>query len=714
MPKVRTTKQTPLDPSQSTQSAPIHPDPGATASASTDVVATSAQLSGLAIRPPRPVRASRTNAPASSSANARDVSAALFAPTPASQGPDPFEVLTNALSRLELFNHLATNVAPTDPADTKVLEARLRPGASAIKSARQGLQALAELKMRQRLPLDQVEYHESKLVSHLARAAALNYDLCRKIIKEKMAKELGYVQTEGVAMVALPREAILLQQPESWLALRAHLLDAIAALEEVCRRIKSPMTDQAPPDWLKGQLQLIMATIGSCHAVMQTVRGVIFEIHSKKLCVQASDCGLPQVLDRLREIAKVGSYMDAELGEALEELMNVHLERLSSTEHSLTPERLAMHKSLIAEYAEIRDRVGMQLCVDAAALIEEGNHSRDHLWPTMLELATALSDQRQALLDLCQFAVHDRQLIGAAKAPTEQASASVTPRLSITTPGESSKSRKVRNETPGASSSTAVPARLANDDRSAAQKQSDEVLRGTPLELSLVAELGGDFIKIAKHLGKDTTNVERLIGDARHDAATAFDFARTSMQSWFGSKERLLQLRSKLPRRDQRIAQLDTRLRLLQTIEHDFDQREADALKTDPQPRAPHLQRLLALKGLARVATPNRLPSEGDRGNRGRLFEVRIDHTPQSNGNLPAPWFVHLHTENLVTPAALRSLPYKDFTAVHLKTAREVNLGSRWEEVMRALGNTDAKVHRATIGVKLLGQLWAAGSGGQR
>ncbi|UKE49399.1 outer protein P [Xanthomonas translucens] len=714
MPKVRTTKQTPLDPSQSTQSAPIPPDPGATASASTDVVATSAQLSGLAIRPPRPVRASRINAPAASSANARDVSAALFAPTPALQGPDPFEVLTKALSRLELFNHLATNVASTDPADTKVLEARLRSGASAIKSARQGLQALAELKLQERMPLPEVEYYESRLVLNLGQAAALNKGSCENMIDEKMEKELGYVHTGRCAMVALPSEAILLQQPESWLALRAYLLDAIAALEEVCRRIKSPMTDQAPPESLKAQLPIIKATIGGCHEQMQTVRGMLVEIHSKKLLEQASHCGLPQVLDRLRELEEVDSYMHAEVGEALLGLINVHLERLSATEHSLTPEELAMYKGLVIEYAEIRGRAGMQLCVDAAALIEEGNHSRDHLWPTMLELAKALTDQRQAFLDLCQFAVQDRQLIGAAKAPAEQASASVTPRLAITTSGESAKSRKVRKETPAASSSTAVPARLANDDRSAAQKQSDEVLRGTPLEPSLVVELGGDFIKIAKRLGKDTTNVERLIGDARHDAATAFDFARTSMQSWFGSRERLLQLRSKLPRRDQRIAQLDTRLRLLQTIEHDFDRREADALKTDPQPRAPHLERLLAMNELARVTAPNRLPSEGDRGNRGKLFEVLIEHTPQSNGNLPASWFVHLHTEKPVTAAALRSLPYKDFTAVHLKTAREVNLGSRWEEVMRALGHTDAKVHRATIGSKLLGQLWAAGSEGQR
>ncbi|NEL65553.1 MAG: outer protein P, partial [Xanthomonas perforans] len=112
-----------------------------------------------------------------------------------------------------------------------------------------------------------------------------------------------------------------------------------------------------------------------------------------------------------------------------------------------------------------------------------------------------------------------------------------------------------------------------------------------------------------------------------------------------------------------------------------------------------------AMNGLARVTAPNRLRSEDDIGDRGRLFEVRIEHTPQSNGNIPRPWFVHVHAKRPVTPDALRALDYKDLAAVHLKTEREVNLGARWEEMMRALGNTEAKVHRATIGSKLLGQL---------
>lgn len=638
--------------------------------------------------------------------------AALFAAPSVPQGPDPFEVLSKASSRLKRFNDLAQNLVPTEPSDIRALEARLRSGTSAIESARQALQALAELSIQKRMPVDNIEEHENFLVPHFAVAASLHYGACQKMIDQKMATELGHVATQRVEMVVLSADAIRLQQPEPWLALRGHLLNALAAMEEVCQRIKSPMTRQGPRDSLKVNLPVVRAMMGSCHERMQTVRGMLVEIHSRRLADEACNCGLPQVLDGLRELEEVEDLGHAEVGEALRHVIQVHIERLSSTEHSLTPQMLAMYKQVLVEYAELRGRAATQLCVDAAALIEDGGRATDHLWPTMLDLAQALADQRQAILDVCDFAIQDRQLIGAAAATPEQAPASSTPSVPTTTAGKSSRSHKAPTRTPDASSSAAAPAaRRVIDERSAAQKQADEILRGTRLESLPVAELGGDFIALAKRLGKDTTDVERLIGDSRHDAATAFDFARTCMQGWFGSSERLLQLKSKLRAGDGRIEQLDTRLRLLQRIEDAFERREADALKTDPQPRAPHLERLLAMNGVARVTAPIRLGSESDRG---RLFEVRIEHAPQSNGDIPAPWFVHVHTEKPVTPAKLRALHYKDLAAVHLKTAREVNLGARWEEMMRALGNTEAKVHRATIGSKLLGQLWAAGSGGQQ
>ncbi|ASL00071.1 type III secretion system effector XopP [Xanthomonas citri] len=714
MPRVRATNQTSSDPAQSAQPAAPPQDAATNASVPDDRVAPSAQLSGLAIRPRRAVRASRANIPGTSSANARDVRAALFGAPSVPQAPDPFEVLNNASSTLIRFNDWAQTIGRTDTKDIGALETRVGTGKSAIESARQGLQALSELKIQRRISSPDIEAHEDGLVSSLGQAAAMTYVACEQLIDQKLAQELGATLTDSSGLAQFDVQAIRLVQPEPWRALRIHLLDVIAALEEVSRRIKSPMTNRAPSDSQKGLLPIIRMTMGSCYMRMQAVRALLSEIYARRLSDQASNCDLPQVMDRLNALEEIDRSMGAEVEQALTEVTNIHVERYFSTEHSLTPEMLAMYKNVLIEYAELRGRAATQLCMNAAALIEEGGHARDRLWPTMLDLAQALTDQRQAIIDLCQFAVQDRQLIGAAAPSPEQAPASVTPSVPIRTAGKSSRSRKARKRTPAASSSAAVPAPQAIDARSAAQKQADEVLRAAPLESLPVAELGGDFIALARRLGKDTTDVERLIGDSRHDAATAFDFARTRMQGWFGSSERLLQLKSKLRAGDGRIAQLDTRLRLLQRIEHEFERREADALKTDPQPRAPHLERLLAMHGLARVTAPNRRPSEGDRGDRGRLFEVRIDHTPQSNGDIPAPWFVHVHTEQPVTPAGLRALHYRDLAAVHLKTAREVNLGPRWEEMMRALGNTEAKVHRATIGSKLLGQLWALGSGGQQ
>ncbi|MET3147358.1 hypothetical protein K9838_06200 [Xanthomonas phaseoli pv. manihotis] len=48
---------------------------------------------------------------------------------------------------------------------------------------------------------------------------------------------------------------------------------------------------------LKDNLPIVRAMMGSCHERMQTVRGVLVEIDSRKLADAASDCGLLPVLD---------------------------------------------------------------------------------------------------------------------------------------------------------------------------------------------------------------------------------------------------------------------------------------------------------------------------------------------------------------------------------------------------------------------------------
>ncbi|KFA17108.1 hypothetical protein KWU_0122015 [Xanthomonas vasicola pv. musacearum NCPPB 4394] len=89
---------------------------------------------------------------------------------------------------MQLFNHLATNVAPTGVADTRSLEARLRSGASAIASARQGLQALSELEIQRRMSCSDIEAHEDRLVSSLGQAAAMNYLSCQRMIDHKLTR----------------------------------------------------------------------------------------------------------------------------------------------------------------------------------------------------------------------------------------------------------------------------------------------------------------------------------------------------------------------------------------------------------------------------------------------------------------------------------------------------------------------------------------------
>ncbi|AZR22078.1 hypothetical protein NX81_006725 [Xanthomonas vasicola] len=88
VPRVRATNQTPVDPAQSAQPAAPPQDASTNASVPDDLVAPSAQFSGLAIRAPRPASASRASAPAASSANTRGVRALPFNPAPVSGRPD--------------------------------------------------------------------------------------------------------------------------------------------------------------------------------------------------------------------------------------------------------------------------------------------------------------------------------------------------------------------------------------------------------------------------------------------------------------------------------------------------------------------------------------------------------------------------------------------------------------------------------------------------
>ncbi|KGR53462.1 outer protein P, partial [Xanthomonas vasicola] len=117
----------------------------------------------------------------------------------------------------------------TDTKDIGALETRIGTGKSAIVSARRGLQALSELKIQRCISSADIEAHEDRLVSSLGQAAAMNYLSCQRMIDHKLTREMGSALAQSSHYARFNVQAIRLQQPESWHALRTHLLDVIAA-----------------------------------------------------------------------------------------------------------------------------------------------------------------------------------------------------------------------------------------------------------------------------------------------------------------------------------------------------------------------------------------------------------------------------------------------------------------------------------------------------
>ncbi len=643
--------------------------------------------------------------------------------------------LVSALNQLELSDALSDEIAQKtkdlyksrekavffhekifDPEQDTDSEKKLAPAdklkfiANAIQSARQGLHAFAYLNARGCLLKQSSSELEVDLLTLLGRAATVGYKTWDELLEKKWTSDLRATSTSLHRHVhdmrSITREAIAGQQPEEWRGYLQEIDKYRATMDEFVNYVKAPGTQQITRDNIKSVLPVVKTHLGSCYQSMQEIRGMLIEIYTLKLegqVASAESNGMHALKPRMDELRKAQHYLGEARSEAFEVLnhaiLNHAIPLLIGAE--VTPQVLEKHMAVMEDYAEHHGRIGSRLCLDVAAFIEDDKD--EATWRTMLDLAQALTDYRQSLLDLC------RSASGGGRPAEPQPATALEEQPAPSAPGPARKPRKSRGNRATAEPSTAPASPAApGDTRTPAQKQADTLLKSVALEPAMVHELGADFIQIAKRLGKDTGNVEKMLRDADQDAASGFDFVRASVQGWFGSSEQLRQAKTKLPADDPRIGALSERLQVLQLIEQRVRTHEVDALKCDTQPRSVHLARLLAMNEIARVAAPIRLPSDADIADRGTLFEVRIDHKPLSDGQCPAPWFVHLHTAAPVPANALASLNYKAFAAVHLKTAKEKNLGKRWETLMQALGHTDAKVHRATIGSEVLGTLLQA------
>jgi hypothetical protein len=288
----------------------------------------------------------------------------------------------------------------------------------------------------------------------------------------------------------------------------------------------------------------------------------------------------------------------------------------------------------------------------------------------------------------------------------------------LQTRGESSRSARRRSRPSRPARSETAASSIGNDAakevfRSTLLEKADDALRPRLLT-SALAESCSDPLAIARIFGKDTSVIETLEANGA-DPLSVANSLRASAQSWFGNSGFVRRVRDALAPLAKanpddevignKVEQLDDRIEALRVIDGHLEARASDSLKRHKFPKAQHLNQLLELDQIAGLSAPVRLPSAGDQGERGTLFELTITPRPFSDGNEAPAVYLHLHTLRQVSPRQCLTLRFDDLAAAHIKSKEQRSLGSRWEELQQLWGNTDARVHRGPVDQELLGVL---------
>ncbi|AMP39338.1 type III secretion system effector XopP [Ralstonia solanacearum] len=603
-------------------------------------------------------------------------------------------------------------------------EQRLNLARTGVKHAEAGLRALALLSEQGCLTND--DALRGELFNHRAEAAMAGIQAYHRMLNEEWdahAQGRG-VHSDASAPAACDGIRELLTRGQ-FQGANLELKRYRAVLDTFVEHCKPGGAPQPLQARLESNLPAVMAGRARCRSAMQSVNVLRIASCAYSLSRLALAMGL------LDLTARVGALLEALRHRRDEVAVAVHtLDALAmwhpGAEGEAPPDRptrpqLAACKGLVRAFRDRLDRIGTHLCMDAAARIEM-NDATD-LWKAMLDVAQVIADYRANLDALCESvrgadfepATPSSREDGPGSASEPQPAATIEDRHPIG-----------HGKPPVARPALAAPAPVPRppDSRTPAQREADDLLRRCQVDAATVSQFRGDVVAIADAFGKDASDLERLMNDREHSAAVTATFMRTSVENWFGKRERLEKAQRGLSAEDPRIGLLTDRLRALDMIGRYVDVWEADASKRALVPKAKHLERLLEMNEVEQVDAPVRLGSGRDKRNRDRVFEIRIQPKPLSDRDQDKdegkaddrdrarPMFVHLHTSRRIGADALHTLDYRDFDAVHLKLDAQKNLGRNWEEVMRALGYPDMKVERSKVGSELLSRLFAlAGRG---
>jgi hypothetical protein len=498
------------------------------------------------------------------------------------------------------------------------------------------------------------------------------------------------------------------QQPHSQSVLialgLAKLADArrrLSAYEQIVDTFPTPSAQAGPLDPLHTYAKLSKQVAQS---VTRDINGLAVELNIARL--ELLGASFDSIMER----------MDARSIRAVADVPLIH-ETWDAIDRAgeLDAKQLASAKVLASAYLDGVDALSEQLCIDAAARIEGNDDSP--LWRYTLDTASAFQTYAGFLRQVCD---HARAGAAASATPAREATVEPSTAGSARSRDASAPGSAPQQEAPAAARRRARTRPAADPIAQAAQRSGAgaDIQPAPPAApphtqpmryRELAQRANGDVVALAHALGKDASTLEQLRGPA-FDPTESAQYARHAVQSWLGDIDNLRKTvrraaagPSGAATHSARVEQLTDRIEALTLVHHHIARAEGDALKALPCPKAKHLRRLLQLGELAYVGAPVRLPSAGDLGDKGTLFEVTIQLKPLSSGEAARPLFVHLHTAELIDAAAARTVPFRKLAAAHVKTEAHRRLGARWEQMANTLGS----VHRGKIDAALLGELRA-------
>ncbi|MFA0924068.1 type III effector protein XopP, partial [Xanthomonas fragariae] len=394
MHRVETSKQRSTELAESVNLAAV---PAAATSPSVEGSARqSSPLEGLSARPTKPVKPPVAGSSAALPGPSRTASSRE--PATQTQLIDPVDILKIALKKTKVWNKVITSDgerrSQQGAAPLLSMEQRVELSQNAMNFAREGLQAVVDLKLRNRLrSKDAVEY-EATLFTILGTSAATGYTARNELIQERLP---------------IYRTDVERQDPDEWYGYLSELEQYRSAMDESLRRMKKPAAPGNALEIIHRTMTLITFSHGCCHETMRSIRCLLLHIYRLRLEHQVKAGGLQEVMARLHELEEARNYRSDTVAEAFRILSCVLSETICPSEASaaLTPQIVAQHKDVLEDYAERFGRVGLGLCLDVAALIK--GDGDDHIWQSMLHLAQASTEYRQCVLDLIHSVGHGKR-----------------------------------------------------------------------------------------------------------------------------------------------------------------------------------------------------------------------------------------------------------------------------------------------------------------